>query len=152
MIEHLSAINDAAGRAMALVTNIHFSPPAPKLHRTKKDLTTVPIHVARSQRSTCSSSNMSRGAESRTWPRVQLKYDGFPFLWTPKQTEKMPQFCPNYDVISKKNKKLFTEILTVFPVEIRWSPKKKVFKPHMLISQCHFDGPLSSSRALCWAR
>ena len=29
--------------------------------------------------------------------------------------------------------------------------KKKVFRFHMLISQCHFDGPLSSSWALCWA-
>ena len=44
----------------------------------------------------------SRGAESRTWARGQLKYDGFPVLWTPKQTGKMLQFCPNYDVISKK--------------------------------------------------
>ena len=35
----------------------------------------------------------------------------------------MPQFYPNYDVISKK--KDFTEILTVFPVDIRWSQKKK---------------------------
>ena len=45
-----------------------------------------------------------RGAESRTWARGQLKYNGFPVLWTPKQTETMPQFCPNYeyDVISKK--------------------------------------------------
>ena len=36
MIENLPAINDAAERALALVTNIHFSPAAPKLHRTKK--------------------------------------------------------------------------------------------------------------------
>ena len=36
----------------------------------------------------------------------------------------MPQFCPIYDVISKKKKKkVVTEILTIFPVEIRWSPK-----------------------------
>ena len=41
MIENLPAINDAAERALALVINIHFSPAAPKLHRTKKDLTTV---------------------------------------------------------------------------------------------------------------
>ena len=41
MIENLPAINDAAERALARVTNIHFSPAAPKLHRTKKDLTTV---------------------------------------------------------------------------------------------------------------
>ena len=60
------------------------------------------------------------GAESRTWARDQLKYDGFPVLCTPKQTEKMPQFCPNYDVITKKKKKkVFTVILTVFPVQIR---------------------------------
>ena len=46
----------------------------------------------------------------------------------------------------KIKKKVFTEILTVFSVEIRWSPKKKkVFRPHLLISQCYFDGPLSSS-------
>ena len=96
----------------------------------------------------------ARAAERRTWARGQHKYYGFPVLWTPKQTEKMPQFCPNYDVISKKKKKkkAFTEILTVFPVEIWWSPNKKVFRPHMLISQGHFDGPLSSSWALCWAR
>ena len=41
MIENLPTINDAAERALALVTNIHFSHAAPKLHRTKKDLTTV---------------------------------------------------------------------------------------------------------------
>ena len=35
----------------------------------------------------------------------------------------MLQFGPKNDVISKK--KFFTEILTVFPVEIRWSQKKK---------------------------
>ena len=46
-------------------------------------------------------------------------------------------------MISKKTKKVFTEILTVFTVEIRCSPKKKkkVFRLHMLISQCHFNGP-----------
>ena len=50
-----------------------------------------------------------------------------------------------------QKKKVFTEIFPVFPVEIRWSQKKtktKVFRPHMLITQCHFDGPLSNS----WAR
>ena len=36
MIENLPIINDAGERAVALVTNIHFSPTAPKLHRTKK--------------------------------------------------------------------------------------------------------------------
>ena len=41
MIENLPAINDAAERTLALVKNIHFSPAAPKLHRPKKDLTTV---------------------------------------------------------------------------------------------------------------
>ena len=41
MIENLPAINDAAERALARVTNFHFSPAAPKLNRTKKDLTTV---------------------------------------------------------------------------------------------------------------
>ena len=46
MIENLPAINDAAERALALVTNIHFSPSAPKLHRAKKDLTTV-LHSCR---------------------------------------------------------------------------------------------------------
>ena len=48
MIENLPAVNDAAERALALVTNIHFSPAAPKLHRTKKDLTLCAIHVATS--------------------------------------------------------------------------------------------------------
>ena len=42
--------------------------------------------------------NWSGGAESRTWAWDQLKYNGFPVLWTPKQTSKMPL----YDVISKK--------------------------------------------------
>ena len=41
MIENLPSVNDAAERALALVTNIQFSPAAPKLHRNKKDLTTV---------------------------------------------------------------------------------------------------------------
>ena len=103
-----------------------------------------------------------RGAKSRTWARGQLKYDRFPVLWTPKQMEKMLHFCPNYDVISKnknkkdlhnffsrncvisQKKKVFTDILTFFSVKIRWSQKKKVFRSHMLISQCHFDWPLSS--------
>ena len=43
--------------------------------------------------------------------------------------EKIPQFGPKYDVISKKNKK--TSDLQ----------KEKVFELHMLIFQCHFDGP-----------
>ena len=75
-------------------------------------------------------------AGDQKWARGQLKYDGFPvslvrkMMWSPKKT-----------------KKVFTKILTVFPVEIRCSPKKKkkkkkkVFRLHMLISQCHFDGP-----------
>ena len=41
MIENLPTTNDAAERALALFTNIHFSPSAAKLHRTKKDWTTV---------------------------------------------------------------------------------------------------------------
>ena len=41
MIENLPALNDAAERALAFVTNIHFSHAAPKLYRTKKDRTTV---------------------------------------------------------------------------------------------------------------
>ena len=41
MIKNLPAINNAAERALALVTNIYFSSAAPKLRRTKKDLTTV---------------------------------------------------------------------------------------------------------------
>ena len=64
-----------------------------------------------------------------------------------------------------QKKKVFTENLTVFLVEIRWSPKKKVFtenlavfpveiwchqkkkffKPHMLISQGHLDGPAETN-------
>ena len=41
MIENLPAVHDAPGRALTLVTNIHFSLPAPKLHRNRKDMTTV---------------------------------------------------------------------------------------------------------------
>ena len=41
MIENLPATNNAVERALVLVTNFHFSPAAPKLHRSKKDLTTV---------------------------------------------------------------------------------------------------------------
>ena len=41
MTENQPAINGAAERALSLVTIIHFSPTAPKLHRTKKDRTTV---------------------------------------------------------------------------------------------------------------
>ena len=53
-------------------------------------------------------------AGDQKWARGQLKYDGFPvslvrkMMWSPKKT-----------------KKVFIEILTVFPVEIRCSPKKK---------------------------
>ena len=69
-------------------------------------------------------------AGDQKWARGQLKYDGFPvrlvrkMMWSPKKT-----------------KKVFTEILTVFPVEIRCSKKKKVFRLHILISQCLVDGP-----------
>ena len=70
-----------------------------------------------------------RGAGGRTWARGQLKYDGFPVLWSPIQTEKMPQFGPKYDVISLK-KKVFNEILTIFPVEFRCSPKKRSSRIH----------------------
>ena len=70
---------------------------------------------------------LPRAAGSRTWARGQLKYDGFPVLWSPKRTEKMLQFRPKYDPKTAKNK---------------WSPKKKkVFELNMLISPCHFDGP-----------
>ena len=41
MIKNLPTINDAAERVLALVTNIHFSPTTPKLHRSKKDRTIV---------------------------------------------------------------------------------------------------------------
>ena len=41
MIENLPAVNDAGERALVLVTNIHFFPAAPELHRNKKYLTTV---------------------------------------------------------------------------------------------------------------
>ena len=119
---------------------------------------------------------MTRGAESRTWARGHLKYNGFPVVWTPKQTEKMPlqkSFYRNSNVFqaeikwfwkkrslfpktkkqTKKKgfhlqkKKVFTEILTIFPAEIKWTPKKKkqkkkkVIKPHMPISYCHLSGP-----------
>ena len=63
------------------------------------------------------------GAWDQTWARGQLNYDGFLVLWSPKQTEKMLQFGPKNDVISKK--KVFTEIVTVLSVGFRWSPKKK---------------------------
>ena len=59
------------------------------------------------------------GAGDQTWARGELKYDGIPVLRSPKQTEKMLQFGPKNDVISKKRKKVFTEGLTVFPVGIR---------------------------------
>ena len=66
------------------------------------------------------------GIQGRREPNVgpgQFKCDGIPVLWTPKQMETMPQFCPNNDVISKK--KVFAEILTVFSVKIKWSSKKR---------------------------
>ena len=44
----------------------------------------------------------ARGAESQTWARGHLKYDGFPVLLSPKQAEKILQFGPKNDVISKK--------------------------------------------------
>ena len=55
----------------------------------------------------------------------------------------MPHFFPNYDVISKKKKKrkgLHRNSNVFFGRNLVIS-KKKVFRPHMLISQCHFDGP-----------
>ena len=78
--------------------------------------------------------NGCSAAGDQKWARGQLKYDGFPVSLVRKMMRS-----------PKKTKKVFTEILTVFPVEIRCSPKKKqkkkVFRLHMLISQCHFDGP-----------
>ena len=52
--------------------------------------------------------------------------------------------------LQKKNNKVFTKILAVFPVEIRWSTKKKVSGLHIwffsVISMTLFWSP----RALCW--
>ena len=66
----------------------------------------------------------------------------------PQNTKTLHFFWLKLGDLIKKKKKVFTKILMVFPVGIR----KKVFRLHMLFSQCHFDGPLSSSGALCWAR
>ena len=55
---------------------------------------------------------------------AQIIY-GSPILWSPTQTVIMPQFCTDFDVISKK----------------KWS---SVF--HILISQCHFGGPSEAHR------
>ena len=63
-----------------------------------------------------------RGAESQTLARGQLKYYASPVLRTPKQTEKMPQFCPDFHVISKKKKKkVFGLLHTDFSVSFRWA-------------------------------
>ena len=53
---------------------------------------------------TCSSETNPtiRGAESQTWALGQLKYFASPVLRTPKQTGKMPRFCPDFHGISKK--------------------------------------------------
>ena len=105
----------------------------------------------------------SNGAESRTWARGQLKYNEFPVLWTSKQTGKMPKFCPNFDVISKKKglqvkMPLFSQDFEVvskikglqvkmppFSRILRWSQKKKVF------GFPHADLSVSFRWALCWA-
>ena len=65
------------------------------------------------------------------------------------------QFSPNYDVVSKK--KVFTEILTVFSVKIRWSAKKRsspkfrwasfeLMGPGVIVPPCPpFGGPAQNS-------
>ena len=183
---------------MTLASSLVSSTPPLIKMRTRKNIL---FFLLRWKKQTKADKKRMLCKSTRTCAWGQLKYDVFLVLWTPKQTKKMPQFCPKNDVISKKKKvfteiltvfpvdirwppkkkkkkkkrsspkfqrfllsrlsdlqkkKVFTEILTVFSVEIRWSPKelknKKIFRPHMLISQCHFDGPLSSSLALCWVR
>ena len=52
----------------------------------------------------------------------------------------MPQFCPNFDVVSKK-KKVFKEKRLCFLRILMWPPKKRSSFFHTLISQCHFDEP-----------
>ena len=86
---------------------------------------------------------LPRGAESQTWVRGQLKYYVSAVLWTPKQTGKMPQFCPDFHVISKK-KDLHGKIpkfCTDFDVIPPTPPKKRSSVFHIVISQCHLNRP-----------
>ena len=48
---------------------------------------------------------LTRSAESRTWARGQLKYDGIVVLWSLKLTEKMLLFGLKNDVIPPPPKK-----------------------------------------------
>ena len=63
----------------------------------------------------------TRGAESRTWARGQLKYYGSPVLWTPKTDGK------NATVLSE------------FWCDLQKKKKERSSVFHILISQCHFD-------------
>ena len=49
----------------------------------------------------------------------------------------MPQFCPDFDVISKKKGQ---EKMLQFSHDFDLISKKKSLVFHILISQCHFDG------------
>ena len=60
---------------------------------------------------------VTRGAESRTWARGQLKCDGIVVLLSPKYAEKIMLIGPKNEVISKKN--VFSKISTVFPARIK---------------------------------
>ena len=68
-------------------------------------------------------------------------------MWSPKKKKFFTKISTVFPVEirwspRKKKKKIFTEILTVFSVEIGLSPKKMSSLLHMLTSQCHFDRPL----------
>ena len=60
-----------------------------------------------------------RGAESRGWARGQLKYYVSLVLCSLEQAREMAHFSPDFQVISKKEKKVFTEIETVFLSKFR---------------------------------
>ena len=83
-----------------------------------------------------------RGAGGRTWSGVSSIITDFRFCEVQNRRRKCSSLVLNM-MWSPKKKKVFTEILTVFLVEFRWSPlpQKKAFGLHMLISQCHFNGP-----------
>ena len=66
------------------------------------NLSTDFIHFDQRDAAAWSTRHKGRGAESRTWARGQLKYNGFPVVWTRKQTEKMPL----QKGLQKKKKKL----------------------------------------------
>ena len=66
---------------------------------------------------------ISRSAESQGWARGQLKYHTSLVLSSLKKARKMPQFSPDFQVISKKKKKSVRSKMALFSPNFKVNSK-----------------------------